>query len=54
MPHGIHHSRILQLVRKATDAFRVNDWTLNQIDPDGLRSLATTPLLRGGRDVVIR
>ena len=41
MPHGIHHIRILQLVRKATDAFRVNDWTLNQIDPDGLRHVAT-------------
>ena len=41
MPHGIHHSRILQLVRKATDAFRANDWALNQSDPDGLRYLAT-------------
>ena len=41
MPHGIHHSRILKLVRKATDAFRVNDWTLNEVDPDGLRYLAT-------------
>ena len=41
MPHGIHHSRILQLVRKATVAFRVNDWALNQVDPDGLRYVAT-------------
>ncbi len=41
MPHGIHHSRALQLVRKATDAFRVNDWALNHIDPDGLRYVAT-------------
>ena len=41
MPHGIHHSRILQLVRKATVAFRANDWALNQVDPEGLRYVAT-------------
>ena len=41
MPHGFHDVRILQLVKRAAAAFRVNDWTLNQIDPDGLRSLAT-------------
>ena len=40
MPHGSQHSRLLQLVTKATGVFRVNDWTLNQIDPDGLRYLA--------------
>ncbi len=37
MSHGSHHSRGLQLVAKAANAFRVNDWTLNQVDPDGLR-----------------
>ena len=41
MPHGSHYSRVLQLVTKTTDAFRVEDWTLNQIDPDGLRYVAT-------------
>ena len=41
MPHGSHDSRVLQLVTKATDAFRVDDWTLSQIDPDGLRYVAT-------------
>ena len=41
MPHDSHYSRVLQLVTKTTDAFRVNDWTLNQIDPDGLRYMAT-------------
>ena len=41
MPHGSHYSRVLQLVTKTTDAFRVDDWTLNQVDPDGLRYVAT-------------
>ena len=41
MPHGFHYSRVLQLVTKAADAFRVEDWPLNQIDPDGLRYVAT-------------
>ena len=41
MPHGIHHSRALQLVKRAAATFRVNDWTLNQIDLDGLRHVAT-------------
>ena len=41
MPHGSLYSRVPQLVKKATVAFRVNDWALNQIDPDGLRYLAT-------------
>ena len=34
-------SRVLQLVRKATVAFRINDWALNQVDPHGLKYLAT-------------
>ena len=41
MSHGSLYSRVLQLVTKTTDAFRANDWTLNQIDPDGLRYIAT-------------
>ena len=41
MPHGFHYSRVLRLVTKAADAFRVEDWPLNQIDPDGLRYVAT-------------
>ena len=41
MPHGFHDVRVLQLVKRATAAFRVNDWALNQIDPDGLRYVAT-------------
>ncbi len=41
MPHGFHYSRVLQLVTKPTAAFRVNDWALSQIDPDGLRYVAT-------------
>ena len=41
MPHGFHYSRVLQLITKPTAAFRVDDWTLNQIDPDGLRYVAT-------------
>ena len=34
-------SRVLQLVTKATVAFRLNDWALNEVDPDGLRYVAT-------------
>ena len=41
MPHGSYTSRVLQLVTKTTDAFGVSGWTLNQIDPDGLRHVAT-------------
>ena len=36
MPHGFRYSQLLRMVAKATRAFRVNDWTLNRIDPDGL------------------
>ena len=42
MSRGSHDSRVLQLVTKATKAFRANDWTLRQIDPDGLKYVATT------------
>ena len=41
MPHGSLYSRVLQLVKKAIVALRVKDEALNQIDPDGLRYLAT-------------
>ena len=41
MPHGFHNVRVRQLVKRAAATFRVNDWTLNQIDPDGLRYVAT-------------
>ena len=41
MPHGFHNSRVMRLVTKATDTFRQNNWTLNQIDPDGLKYVAT-------------
>ena len=41
MSHGPRHSRGLQLVAKAANAFLVTDWTLNQVDPDGLRYVAT-------------
>ena len=41
MSNRVHHSRGLQLVAKTANAFRVTDWTLNQIDPDGLRYVAT-------------
>ena len=41
MLHGFHDVRVRQLVKSATAAFRVNDWALNQIEPDGLRYLAT-------------
>ena len=41
MSNRVRHSRGLQLVAKTANAFRVTDWTLNQIDPDGLRYVAT-------------
>ena len=41
MPHGFHYSRVLQLITKPTAAFRVNGWALNQVDPEGLRYVAT-------------
>ena len=41
MPRGSLYSRALQLVRKATDAFRADAWAAKQIDPDGLKYVAT-------------
>ena len=40
MPHGFHNVWVRQLVKRAAATFRVNDWALNQIDPDGLRFVA--------------
>ena len=40
MSLALHRSRGLQLVTKAANAFRVTDWMLNQVDPDGLRYVA--------------
>ena len=51
MSRGSHDSRVLQLVTKATKALRASDWTLRQIDPDGLKYVATTYLrTRSWRD----
>lgn len=41
MSHGFHHGRGLQIVGRAASAFRVKDWTFNQVDPEGLRYAAT-------------
>ena len=41
MSNRIHQSQLLQLIAKATNVFRVTDWTLNEVDPDGLRYVAT-------------
>ena len=37
----VHQSQLLQLIAKATNVFRVTGWTLNEVDPDGLRYVAT-------------
>ena len=39
MPKGATHSRGLQLLVRTVDAFWLRDWTLSQIDPDGLRNV---------------
>ena len=41
MTHGSHCSRLRRVFTKAGDALQVNGWTLNQLDPDGLRYVAT-------------
>ena len=41
MHQAFHLSRGVQLIEKMTGAFHVTDWTLNRIDPDGLRHVAT-------------
>ena len=37
MSQTVHRKRVLHTIRTAASTFRVTDWTLNQIDPDGLR-----------------
>ena len=44
MNNGSLYSRGRRVVARAANAFRVNDWTLNQIDPDGLRYVATVAI----------
>ena len=41
MTASVHWTRGLRLIRAAGGAFRVGDWTLNRIDPDGRRCVAT-------------
>ena len=41
MTQAFHLSRGVQLIDKMTGAFRIADSTLNRIDPDGLRYVAT-------------
>ena len=41
MYRGSLYGRGRLMISKATDALRARDWSLNQIDPDGLRYLAT-------------
>ena len=41
MLHSLNPSRGYLLLRTAAGVFRVSDWTLNRIDPDGLRYVAT-------------
>ena len=36
-----HQSRGARMAAKLANAFRITDWTLNRIDPDGLRHVAT-------------
>ena len=41
MAHGSRYSRIRHLAAKATSVFRLNDLALDQIDPGGLKYVAT-------------
>ena len=41
MLESLNRSRGSRLLRTAAGVFRVSDWTLNRIDPDGLRYVAT-------------
>ena len=41
MFESIRRNRGSQMIRAAAGAFRVSGWTLNRIDPDGLRYVAT-------------
>ena len=41
MSNRVHQSQLLQLIARAANVFRVTDWTLNQVDPHGLRYVST-------------
>ena len=41
MAHGSRYSRVMRLAAKAAGLFRVSDLALDQIDPDGLKYVAT-------------
>ena len=41
MSHGFHYGRVLQIARRAADAFWVDDQIPSQEDTDGLRYVAT-------------
>ena len=41
MAHGSRYSRVMRLAAKAAGVFRVNDLALDQIDPEGLKYVAT-------------
>ena len=41
MPQVSHHSRTARMAAKMANAYRITDWALNRIDPDGLRHVAT-------------
>ena len=40
MSNGAHHRRGFELLANAANAFRLRDWTVTQIDRDGLRYVA--------------
>ena len=41
MSQAARQGRVFHPIRTAASVFRVSDWTLNRIDPDGLRYVAT-------------
>ena len=41
MTHGSHPSRLRRVFAEASHALQGNGWTLSQLDPDGLRYVAT-------------
>ena len=49
MPHGFHNVRLRQLVKRAAATFRVGDWALNRIDPDGLRYVGLGSVVAHGQ-----
>ena len=41
MSNGAHHRRGFELPAKAANALKLRDWTITQIDPEGLRYVAS-------------